>query len=464
MTLRLHGPMLMLVSSLGLCGCADSLGSQTSPPKWTTGFWCWHGYRDEAAWAKATPDALYFHAGSIRKSDDMRRYAPNAPAPRWFVSEELPASLPPAREYWMVFREEQPGVPDLSAVPMLAQRISQILTTTRRWKLKVVGVQLDIDSPTGSLSRYADFLREVRKRMPPGMEISITALLDWFRDGTSVADVVKETDEFVPQFYDVASTGSSEAWHAIAAKIDAAQWAPRFNRFGKRYRIGISTFGRARYVPKEDPSRSGYMGLRLWGDFTPFDIAGNPAFNLQASRSEANELALSYRPARKVRIGYNDFQPGDLVQFILSTPEAVRAAVEGARRMGGNCGGAVFFRWPASNENLVMHPDDVLVAAGLAPPERKAAGVEAVNGHCAAVSCVDLYLLNASAYAAKLIRYRIRSSVELEYFLPEQNVPARMAGPSEIDMALPAYSGRSRILLGRVVTANRAAFRVEEEQ
>lgn len=454
----------MLVSSFALSGCADSLRSQPPPAKWTAGFWYWHGNGAEAAPAKATPDVLYFHAGTIRKPDVFGVYARGALAPQWSVYETLPSSLPAAREYWLVFREEQLGVPDLSAVAILTQRISDILTITRRWKFNVVGVQLDIDSPTGSLSRYADFLREFRKAAPPGLEISITALLDWFRDGTSIADVIKETDEFVPQFYDVVSTGGSEDWRAIATKIDAAQWAPRLNRFGKRYRIGISTFGRARYVPREDPSHSGYAGLRLYSDFTPVDIAGNPAFNLQASRSEANELVLSYRPTRKVRIGYNNFQPGDLVQFILPTPEAVRAAVESARRMGGNCGGVVFFRWPASNENLVMQPDDVLIAAGLAPPEQKVVGVEAVNGQCAAVSCVDLYLLNASAYAAKTIRYRIRSSAELEYFLPEHNVPVRMAGPSDIEITLPAYSGRNRILLGRAVSANPATFRVVEAQ
>jgi hypothetical protein len=298
------------------------------------------------------------------------------------------------------------------------------------------------------------FCEPFAKELPAGIEISITALLDWFRDGTSIADVIKQTDEFVPQFYDVAAAGTSQDYRAIAAKIDADRWAPKFNRFGKRYRIGISTFGRARLVPN----------LRLFGDLTPIDIAGNPAFELQTSHTEANELVLSYRPTRKVRIGYNDFQPGDMVQFILSTPEAIRAAVERARRMRGNCVGVVFFRWPESNENLVMQPEEILMAAGLAPYEQKAVGVEPVDGHCAAVSCVDLYLVNASALSSKAARYRIRSSTELEYFLPQERVPVRMAGPSDLELALPAYSGLNRLLLGRAVSATRAEFRVEQEQ
>jgi hypothetical protein len=446
----------MLIASLGLSGCVDSLQSQ-APPKWTTGFWYWQGNSTEAASAKVIPDALFVHAGTIWKTGR------NTP-PQWGVSGEIPGALPSAREYWLVFRKEEPGVPDVSAAQDLGRRVSELLGTARQRQLKVVGIQLDIDSPTGALSRYADFLGAVRKEIPASLEISITALLDWFRDGTSIADVIKETDEFVPQFYDAGASGSSEDFRAIAAKIDTARWAPKFNRFGKRFRIGISTFGRARFEPKADPLQTGYSGLRLFGDLTPLDISGNPAFTLQTSRSDANELILSYRPTRKVHIGYSDLQPGDTLQFILSTPEAIRTAVESARRMGGNCVGVVFFRWPASNESLVMDPDETLVAAGLAPRERKIIGLDIVDGHCAAVSCVDLYLVNASSLSSKTDRYRVRSSAELEYFLPEQGVPVRMAGPSELELTLPAYSGRSRMLLGRAVSATRAEFRVEEDQ
>jgi len=457
MQMRLCALILVAAASLGLSGCAGSLQSRL-PLKWTIGFWYWHGNSAEAAAAKETPDALFFHAGTISKY--MRLNAPE----QWIVSRNLPGSLPVAREYWLVFRNEEPGVPDASAAPVLADRVFQLLRDARQRRLNVVGIQLDIDSPTSRLSRYADFLRVVRSELPAGTEISITALLDWFRDGTSIADLIKQTDEFVPQFYDVAAAGSSNDYRTIAAKIDAARWAPKLNRFGKRYRIGISTFGRARLVPKPDSSQKEYSGLRLFGDLTPIDIAGNPAFDLQTSHTEANELVLSYRATSKVQIGYNDFQPGDMVQFILSTPESIRAAVDSARRMRGNCVGIVFFRWPESNENIVMQPDEALMAAGLAPQEEKVVGVEQVDGHCAAVNCVDLYLLNASALSSKSARYRIRSSADLEYFLPQERVRVRMAGPSDLDLELPAYAGLNRMLLGRAVSATRVEFRIEQEQ
>ena len=43
--------------------------------------------------------------------------------------------------------------------------------------------------------------------------------------------------------------------------------------------------------------------------------------------------------------------------------------------MGGNCAGVVFFRWPGSDEALVMEPSEVLMAAGLAAgAQRRPAG------------------------------------------------------------------------------------------
>jgi hypothetical protein len=87
-----------------------------------------------------------------------------------------------------------------------------------------------------------------------------------------------------------------------------------------------------------------------------------------------------------------------------------------------------------------------------------------VKGSCVAVSCVDLYLANRNPFAPDPHRYRIRSSVELKYFLPEQNIPVRMAAPSSLVLSLPAYGARGNMYLGRAVTDTPSAFTVEEEQ
>jgi hypothetical protein len=450
--------LLPLIAALGMSGCANSLQSR-SPAKWTTGFWFWNGSSTQIASSVDTLDVLFVQAGTIRQGTPR-----NLGGTTWSVDGYLPDELPPAREYWLVFRYDHQSVPDLKAAPVLGREVYRLREVARERHLNVVGVQLDIDSPTRALPEYAEFLRSVRKNIPPEFEISITALLDWSSAGTSIDQVIQQTDEFVPQFYDAAQPEGYDREVGIATKFEAARWAPQFNRFRKRFRIGISTFGRARFVPKESPS-SGTNRVLWFRDPTPLDFATISALNLTTTRSEENELVLSYRATREIHFGYRSFQPGDTMQFILSTPDAIRAAMESARRMGSYCAGVVFFRWPSGNEILAMQPDEVMVAAGLMPEgQKKPVEIHVVNGSCVAVSCVDLYLVNRNPFAPNPHRYRIRSSVELEYFLPEENIPVRMVAPSNLVLSLPAYCARGNMYLGRAVTDTRADFKVDEEQ
>ena len=336
--MRLSGVPFLLLAALLLPGCGNSAKKQPPPTKLTTGFWFWHGSSTDTTWSSESLDVLFVHAGMIRKIDilSVPRMSPGTNLrDTWEVYGQLPEEVPIAKEYWLVFRYERQRVPDFPAAALLAQEVNRLRAEARERHLNVVGVQLDIDSPTAALPQYANLLREVRKGLPPGFEISITALLDWFRNGTAIAEVIKEVDEFVPQFYDVADADGYEGGSAIAARIDAKRWGPIFNRYEKRFRIGISTFGRARLVPRVQPSTQGYLGVSFFRDLAPLDIAANPAFELQASRSEADELVLNYRATRETKVSYNGFSPGDAVQFILATPDSVRGAMEMHEDNGG---------------------------------------------------------------------------------------------------------------------------------
>ena len=122
----------------------------------------------------------------------------------------------------------------------------------------------------------------------------------------------------------------------------------------------------------------------------------------------------------------------------LPTPEAVRAATESARAVGGYMAGVVFFRWPTESDHLAIQPEEVLIAAGLSGRQEHDR-IESVSGHCAAVECVDLYLESAQPLSERAVRYRIRSSTELEYFLPDKSMPVQMTGPSQLELSLPPY-------------------------
>jgi hypothetical protein len=463
--MRLSQASALLIASLGLSGCAVSWSSQPTPTRWTTGFWFWQGSALDPAYSGEASDVLFVQVGTIRK--ETAPFAGRSPAnstERWYAYGALPSELPPARDYWLVYRYAKQGVPDVQVASMLAEDISRLQADARERHLNVVGVQLDIDSPTSALPHYADFLREVRKGLPKGLEVSITALLDWFRNGTAINDVVTQVDEFVPQFYDVGEP-AAEGESAIAKRIDAARWAPIFNQFRKRFRIGISSFGRARVIPQEPHAQSPYRRLVYYGDLRPLDVATNAAFQLQAARNSAGETVLGYRATRKVQIGYERLEAGDTVQFIISTPDAIRAAVQSARKIKGYLAGVVFFRWPASSENWAMQPDEVLDASSDGAPGRlKRSRIHVVAGDCAAVECVDVYLESAGPLSPQPVRHRIRASTKLEYFLPERNVPVRLADTSELEVSLPPYCGRGRLYIGRAVSLQHAEFTVQEER
>ena len=197
----------------------------------------------------------------------------------------------------------------------------------------------------------------------------------------------------------------------------------------------------------------------------PLDFAMNRAFQLQAGGNAAGELVLTYRATAKTEAGSNRFEAGDGAQFILPTQEAVQSAVENVRRMGGHLAGVLFFRWPSDGEGSALQPAEALVAAGLrAPDEGPRTRVQAVDGGCAAVHCMDLYFESFEAFAPRARRFRVHASTSLDYFLPEKRVPVRMVGHSELELTLPPYTARGRLQLGRAVSTKPAEYTLEEEQ
>ncbi|MBS1875456.1 MAG: DUF3142 domain-containing protein [Acidobacteria bacterium] len=428
-----------------LCLLAPAL-VQAPTGGWTTGFWFWQGSSAAMGAGMGPVDVLYVQAGTIRHDD--------GPSGRWIVWAKWPdEALPPAREYWAVLRAETRTAPPLDLAKQVAGAVAGLTVERRRNALGLAGVQLDIDCPTGSLAQYAAFLAEFRKGLPAGMQVSITGLLDWFRSGTAVGEVVEQVDEFVPQFYDLGEARWNEERPAIAARVDAGRWGPVFNRYRKRFRVGISSFGRASYWRRDTRRPYGLSGV------TPMDLASNRAFTRTAARNDAGEAVLTFEARMDVTIVWESIHAGDRVEYVIPSREHLHNAVEQARRMGEYCRGVLFFRWPAFNEATAAMPKDALQAAGAGVrPEPPA--VRAIDGECAAVHCVDLYLLHADSLSPRPLRYRIAVSEELEYIVPRERAPVRMSGPSEIEVALPAYSGINRMYLGRAVTLKPARYRV----
>lgn len=444
MNLKWVSASLTLLAAVIALAWFGGAARSASAPEWKTGFWFWDGSSNQIVASGGAVDVVYCKAGSIAREPSSH--------PGWRVYGNLPNELPAAREYWVVFRFEGEGVPAIETVPMLRSAVEQVLAQAQVRRIAVAGLQLDIDSSTNSLGEYTRYLREVRKALPSGTDLSITALLDWFRPGTEIAAVIREVNEFVPQFYDVRAARWGRNDYSVAKAIDAKRWGPVFNKFGKRFRVGVSSFGRARRVGESEGVLS---------DVAPLNFAMNTAFRHTSDTAAAGEVVLRYTAERRTFVGWTRFEPGEAIEFVLATPELIRASWQAARAMGGQCGGVVFFRWPTFHESLAVHPDQVMRAVGVRKGAPQPVRLQAVDRACAAVHCTDLYLFTAEPLSPEPTRHSIRSSAELEYFVAADRTPARMSGADRVELLLPPYCGRTRLYLGRAVTAAKSDFRLE---
>jgi hypothetical protein len=440
-------PLLALFATC-LSGCSPGLrGNSGTAPAWETGFWLWPGSYVEAAAARAHPfDVLYVQIGRIDS------YYKNSVSWRW------PLQMPPAAEYWALWRYDGQARPTEAQIAVIASDFHKRQAEAATQGNGVVGIQLDYDCPTADLPEYASFLGKVRKALPEGTRISITALLDWFRPSTRVGDVLVNTSEFVPQFYDVAPSSRIEM-RGIAEPIDPARWGPVFNSFGVPYRVGISTFGRILFIHNG--------ATQFFRDLTPLDVFGHPGLTgTSTGQTTAGEQQSVWRVDRATRLNYWPVKPGDEIEVIMPTRHSVLSTYDAAKQMGGFCAGVIFFRWPSAQETLVLNPAQVLswiTHTEIAPTPP---AIEVNEGDCVAVHCWDLQLRIANRLPEHAVTFLVHASRPLEYFLPDQRITSRvlMTGPATIKVVLPASHGVGTLYLGRAVTLQLARFTVTEEK
>jgi hypothetical protein len=439
MKFRFGALFVLLVT---LISCNERPVRKAEPAPWTEGFWTWDGRLAAAAGpdiVAAPVDAIFAQVATISRFSGNR-------VPAW------PRDLPPAIQYWAVWRFEPPEQPTESLVHKLVDDFERVRSLARDEGKTVTGLQLDYDCPTLDLRAYARFLHLLKKALPAGARISITALLDWFGPGTAARDLVAQVSEYVPQFYD---TGEQD--RGIAKAIDPARWAPIFNSLGTPYRIGISTFGRISLRQRGFPS--------YFRDLSPLDILGKAQLKeVLRETTPSGEMRFVQQAVVRLGIGYGELDPGDTVELVLPTRESVKTAYAAARKLGGLCSGVVFFRWPAAEETLVLTRNEVMNWTQDKPDRLGHVELIASEGDCVAVHCWDLKFSTDLRFPTRAATYRIQSSQPLEYFLPQRRVAGNVTveGSSAIMLRLPPYHGHRSLSLGRAVTLHPATFLVYE--
>jgi hypothetical protein len=180
-------------------------------------FWLWSGVTPQPVLKQAK--TLYILQGQI----NANRRAPQRSAQ--LIAQGIGVPRLTTGHVWVVYRAHTLRWPE--AV------YRQLLGQVQRWRdagNPVIGIQIDFDARTQYLHEYADFLRDLRQRLPAELQLSITGLLDWSSnaDPAAIAQLKGVVDEVVVQTY--------QGRHSIP---DYAAYLPRMNRLGLPFKVGL---------------------------------------------------------------------------------------------------------------------------------------------------------------------------------------------------------------------------------
>ena len=171
-------------------------------------FWLWAGVEPQPMLEQAK--TLYVLDGEVRADG----YVPLRPQPPRVAGPQL----------WMVVRTDDLHWSEAS--------YAAVLRRLERWKVgnRLAGVQIDFDARTKYLGEYAAFLSDLRERLPPSVQLSITGLMDWSANGdpAGLAGLSGTVDEVVIQTYQGRET--IPGYEAYLAKL---------KRFPIPFRIGL---------------------------------------------------------------------------------------------------------------------------------------------------------------------------------------------------------------------------------
>lgn len=209
----------------------------------------------------------------------------------------------------------------------------------------VEGIQLDIDYPTRLLPRYAELLREVRKRIPKDHQLSITGLTSWL-SSPALKDVLDPLDFHAPQFYEAEVGRTVETSKPISSLSRLERGLQQAARFGKPFYVGAPTYGQTLLYDENGNLSGTYRGL------SPDDALRHPSLQLEKRELVDGEELLRFRAVRPGRDGRG---LGYYIVYRRLTPAAVDSFVETVRKKRPpTCKGILFFRIPEAEEAMAM--------------------------------------------------------------------------------------------------------------
>lgn len=169
-------------------------------------FWVWTPPKDDTKLSQA--HTLYILQGEISshkvpyyRSDNDDSAAQSSLAT--LIPQGLGVRSLSDKKIWLVYRAtSQEWSPEVMA---------QLIERLEKWQRagnQVMGIQIDYDSPTYQLDKYAELLKGVRQQLPARYQISVTGLLDWSNQANDpqFAKLSHVIDELVVQTYQGTTT------------------------------------------------------------------------------------------------------------------------------------------------------------------------------------------------------------------------------------------------------------------
>jgi uncharacterized protein DUF3142 len=354
----LHPALILAVlAACGLMARVHSGRTRGHPLRYA----CWYWHRpfrltgdEQRQMREAHIERLYVYAGTLEaRGGDIQ-----------LARRQAWSSAAPCPVYAVV--RVHPAANGALLAPDGAARAETLIRSDVRLH-HAPGIQWDADVPTGRLTDYARFLRNLRALMPRGQALSITALPDWLRsrDYARLCDTV---DEVAPQFY-------GNQWPEPGRRppllwetrrlIDAAR---RSARGRARVWIGLPAYGRC--VVMDAAGRP--VGMRH--DLDPDELLDDPAWEVEAADTRferwnregpavpvEDTLALDCR--ERAGVGPFEVPAGTRLWFQWPRADGLRSAVRELRASApAGVDGVCFFRWPAPGEPLAL-PAAAMAAA-----------------------------------------------------------------------------------------------------
>ena len=180
------------------------------------GVWLWSA--DRAQMELAVTGELYVFQGQVYQqgTEPTYRFEGVRPDPgRW-----------PGRPVVLVYR--------FDALTEPAPLVHLVLAQRRDWdggdRARVVGVQIDFDSPTRRLDAYATWLTDFRARLPADLGLSITGLGDWLvaTDPAALTRLAAPVDFIAFMMY-----------HGTAPVPEPARYVAGLRRAGVAFKLGL---------------------------------------------------------------------------------------------------------------------------------------------------------------------------------------------------------------------------------